>query len=90
MVHPVRNILNRLRWDEKENPEDYIITYRHRGAPGDAKQINASKIRTLGKSYFIIQEDSTGEESLIPFHRILEIRNMRDDSILWVSRKTKP
>ncbi|MGD0689032.1 MAG: RNA repair domain-containing protein [Candidatus Bathyarchaeia archaeon] len=90
MVHPLRNILNRLRWDEKENPEDYVITYRHRGAPGDTKQVNASNIRTLGKSYFTIQEDSAGEESLIPFHRILEIRNMRDDSILWVSRKTRP
>jgi uncharacterized protein (UPF0248 family) len=90
MVHPLKNILNRLRWDERENPEDYVITYRHRGAPGDAKQINASKIRTLGKSYFTIQEDSPGEESLIPFHRILEIRNTRDDSILWVSRKTRP
>ena len=90
MVHPLKNILNRLRWDEKENPDDYVITYRHRGAPGDAKQVNASEIRTLGKSYFTIQEESASEESLIPFHRILEIRNMRDDSILWVSRKTRP
>ena len=90
MVHPLRNILNRLRWDEKENPEDYLITYRHRGAPSDAKQIKASMIRTLGKSYFTIQEDPVGEESLIPFHRILEIRNVRDDSIIWVSRKTRP
>jgi len=90
MVHPLKNILNRLRWDERENPEDYVITYRHRGAPGDAKQINASKIRTLGKSYFTIQEEPASEESLIPFHRILEIRNTRDDSILWVTRKTRP
>jgi uncharacterized protein (UPF0248 family) len=89
MVHPLRNILNRLRWDEKKNPEDYVITYRHRGAPGDAKQITASRIQTLGKSYFTIQEDPAGEESSIPFHRILEIRNMRDDSIIWVTRKTR-
>lgn len=87
MVHPLRNLLNRLRWDENENPEDYEITYRHRGAPGDVKRINASKIRTLGKSYFTIQEGSEGEESVIPFHRILEVRNTVDESILWVKRK---
>ncbi len=79
--------MNRLRWDESKNPADYEITYRHRGAPGDVKQINASKIRMLGKSYFTIQEGSEGEESVIPFHRILEIRSTVDESILWVKRK---
>jgi uncharacterized protein (UPF0248 family) len=86
VVHPLKNILNRLRCDRNENPEEYLITYRHRGAPGDVKRINASNIRTLGKSYFTIQE-SGSEESVIPFHRILEIRNTADDSIVWVSRK---
>lgn len=86
MVHPLKNILNRLRWDSSENPEEYLITYRHRGAPDDVKRINASKIRTLGKSYFTIQENGS-EESVIPFHRILEIRNTADDSIVWVSRR---
>jgi uncharacterized protein (UPF0248 family) len=89
MVHPLKNVLNRLRWDKKENSEDYVITYRHRGAPGDVKQVNASKIRTLGKSYFTIQEESAAEESVIPFHRILEIRNTKLDSILWVTRKAR-
>lgn len=90
MVHPLKNVLNRFRWDEKENPDDYVITYRHRGAPGDVKQIKASEIHSLGKSYFTIQEAHEGDETLIPFHRIIEIRNTVDDSILWVSRKTRP
>lgn len=87
VVHPLKNILNRLRWDKAENPENYVITYRHRGAPDDVKRMKASKIRNLGKSYFTISENSEGEESVIPFHRILEIRNTADDSIIWVSRK---
>jgi len=86
LVHPLKNILNRLRWDSKESPEDYLITYRHRGAPDDVKQLRASLIQRLGKSYFIIQ-DETGEETLIPFHRILEIRNTAKDSAIWISRK---
>ncbi len=87
MVHPLKNLLNRLRWDESENPNDYEITYRHRGAPGNVKKITAPKIRRLGKSYFTLQEGSESEESVIPFHRILEVRNTMNDSILWVKRK---
>ncbi len=89
MVHPLRNLLNRLRWDENENPENYEITYRHRGAPADIKRVRASRIQKLGKSYFTLTEGSGTEESLIPFHRILEIRNISDDSILWVKRESK-
>ena len=87
MVHPLKNVLNRLRWDIDENPADYQITYRHRGAPGDVKIVRASSIRKLGKSYFTIQEVDGAGESLIPFHRILEIRDTADDSIVWISRK---
>jgi hypothetical protein len=87
VVHPVKNILNRLRWDPEESPELYVITYRHRGAPGDVKQIRASRIGKLGKSYFTISENSEGEESTIPFHRILEIRSLSDSRVIWKSRK---
>ncbi|HKM51510.1 MAG TPA: RNA repair domain-containing protein [Candidatus Bathyarchaeia archaeon] len=84
MVHPLKNILNRLRWDSRENPENYLITYRHRGAPGDIKQILASQILKLGKSYFTLSECS--DETTIPFHRILEIRNLNDGSVIWRKR----
>jgi uncharacterized protein (UPF0248 family) len=88
VVHPLRNILNRLRWDNTENPRNYLISYRHRGAPNDTKQINASRIGKLGKSYFTITDDSeSSEEVIIPFHRILEIRNTSNETILWKSRK---
>jgi len=87
VVHPIKNILNRLRWDPEESAELYVITYRHRGAPGDVKQIRASRIGKLGKSYFTISENSEGEESIIPFHRILEIRSLSNDAVIWKSRK---
>jgi len=86
-MHPLKNILNRLRWDAQEKSENYIITYRHRGAPDDVKRIRASRIVKLGKSYFTLQETGASEESVIPFHRILEIRNTADDTVIWVSRK---
>jgi uncharacterized protein (UPF0248 family) len=87
VTHPLKNILNRLRWDSNQNPDDYLVTYRHRGVPDDVKRIRASRIRHLGKSYFTVQEESDEEETIIPFHRVLEIRNTLDGSIIWVSRK---
>jgi len=87
VVHPLKNILNRLRWDAREEPDNYVITYRHRGAPDDVMRIRASRIARLGKSYFTIEGESDAEETLIPFHRVLEVRNLADQSIIWVSRK---
>lgn len=89
MVHPLKNILNRLRWDPAERSENYLITYRHRGAPGDVVKILSSHIRKLGKSYFTISEDSESEETVIPFHRVLEIQSLVDGKIIWKSRKTR-
>jgi uncharacterized protein (UPF0248 family) len=86
LVHPLKNILNRLRWDSSEDPENYVITYRHRGAPNDVKEVHASEIQKLGKSYFTLTSEPE-EEVTIPFHRILEIRNIKNNAVVWVSRK---
>jgi uncharacterized protein (UPF0248 family) len=85
VVHPLKNILNRLRWVSSEKTNEYLITYRHRGAPGDVKQVKASEILILGKSYFTLPSES--DEVTIPFHRILEIRNTRNGTVIWRSRR---
>jgi uncharacterized protein (UPF0248 family) len=86
VVHPLKNILNRLRWDSREDAEKYLITYVHRGAPDDRKQVNASEILKLGNSYFTLQSES-GEDVTIPFHRILEVRDTRTGTVVWKSRR---
>ena len=86
MAHPLRNILNKLRWDSSEDAEKYLITYRHRGEPDDKKRVKASEISNLGKSYFTLPSES-GEEATIPFHRILEIRNTTTDAVIWKNRR---
>jgi len=87
VVHPLKNILNRILWDPTQDPARYQITYRHRGAPGDMKQVLASKIVHTGKSYFTLQEITSQEEAAIPFHRILEIRNLDDGTVVWKARR---
>ncbi len=86
MVHPLKNILNKLRWDTSEKADDYLITYRHRGAPGDVKRVRASAILKLGKSYFTLPSESD-DEGTIPFHRVLEVRNKATQEVVWKSRR---
>ena len=86
MVHPLKNVLNRLRWDSSERAEEYLITFRHRGAPGDARHVRVSEIQKLGKSYFTLTSESE-EEVTIPFHRILEVRNTETHEVIWKSHK---
>ncbi len=87
MVHPLRNILSKLRWESNKQPSRYLITYLHRGAPNDVKDVRVSEIVTLGKSYFILHSVN-GEETTIPFHRILRVYDGEMDSVLWEKRKT--
>jgi len=86
VVHPLKNILNKFRWDRSEDAEQYLITYRHRGAPDDMRQVKSSEIVKLGKSYFTLASES-GEEVTIPFHRILEIRDTTTGTVIWRSRR---
>ncbi len=88
LVHPLRNILNRLRWSETEQADDYEITYRHRGAPGDVRKIRARTIERIAKSYFTMKTGNSvnSEEVVIPFHRVLEIRKLTDGSLIWVKK----
>ncbi len=88
MVHPLKNVLNGLKWDQREKASEYVITYRHRGAPNDEKRVNASEILKLGKSYFTLPTESD-DEVTIPYHRILEIRNTKTNTVIWKSRRTE-
>jgi len=84
-LHPLRNIFNKIFWDEREDPRDYEITYAHRGAEGDKRTISAKDVKDVRASWIILRS----EGRLIPFHRILTIKNIRNGKVLWVSRKSR-
>ncbi|WP_019177542.1 DUF504 domain-containing protein [Methanomassiliicoccus luminyensis] len=66
MVYP-REVLNRLRWTEGLGLEDAVITYLHRGAPGDLMAVKGSNIMELERSFFVTVD------SKVPYHRIRKI-----------------
>lgn len=79
MTYP-REILNRLKWTEGEDLAEAIITYLHRGAPGDAMTVLGKDIVELERSFFITKE------AKIPFHRIRRIE-YRGQTLFQVDEK---
>jgi len=85
LVLNVRNILNKLLWNPKENIANYEIAFIHRGAPMDIKNIPCNLILKVKISWFTYKSAKEGEV-IIPFHRVLKIRNVRTGRIVWKKR----
>jgi len=81
-LHPLKNILNKVFWDKRENPDDYALSFIHRGASGDLKTIPLAKIREIGNSWFAYG-DNVENETTIPFHRVTLVKNTRSGNVLW-------
>lgn len=68
----VYNVLGRLLWCDGLHGAEVVI--RHRGSPGDVKTIRGETIKEIKRGFFI-HSSSPGEETVIPLHRIQEVRN---------------
>jgi len=80
--HPLRRILSRILRSE-EDPSSYEITYIHRGAPDDVVRIKASSIKKVGKGSILLSD----EETQIPFHRIISVKDEKRQQTLWEKRE---
>jgi hypothetical protein len=67
MAYP-REVLNRIKWRDGDMSK-VLVTYVHRGAPGDLACIRGEDIKNLGRSFFLIGE------SEVPYHRVVKIEN---------------
>ncbi len=83
----IRGILNRIFWDKRENRGNYVVIFIHRGAYMNRKVILCSFIKEVKASWF--SYESEGEEVIIPFHRILEIKNVNDGKLIWEKTSVK-
>ncbi|MHA1230031.1 MAG: DUF504 domain-containing protein [Candidatus Helarchaeota archaeon] len=86
MKGEIREILNKIKWTKPTEYKDYLIIFTHRGYPNDKKEIKFDKIVGVKSSYFLYKENESSEITHIPFHRILEIIDLKNDKILWKKR----
>ncbi len=78
----VRRLLNELKWHPEKSLKDILITYIHRGAPGDKLTVKGGDIIRLERSHFIIERNVI--ETWIPYHRITLVQ--RGEEILYTKK----
>ncbi|MFA4647226.1 DUF504 domain-containing protein [Pyrococcus kukulkanii] len=77
----VKEVLAKIKYDPRENEEDYYIVIEHRGAYGNVRRIPV-KLIELGHGYFFVGETQ------IPYHRILKVVR-KDGRVVWETRKNR-
>jgi uncharacterized protein (UPF0248 family) len=83
MIH-ILNLLNKIKWDKRENPDEYSIGYWD-NVEGQLKHIKYTDMRFEegNKFNFQHQTETNGEIliSEIPFHRIKQV--VKGNNIIW-------
>lgn len=74
---PVKDLLNKIKWDKKENPEDYSIHYIDR-ITQKLKKIAYTDIISIEGNFMLVGE------SEIPLHRIKQVR--KKGQVIWQRR----
>ncbi|MBI2650129.1 DUF504 domain-containing protein [Candidatus Woesearchaeota archaeon] len=74
---PIQDLLNKIKWDKRENPEQYSIFYFDRILKKLIK-IPYAKIKKLEGSFMVLDHK---EESNIPLHRVKKV--MKNNAVVW-------
>lgn len=77
----VKEMLSKLKYDPREDENDYYVVIEHRGRGTEEIEISVGLIE-LGRGYFFL------DDAQIPYHRILRVvRN--DGKVVWETRKVR-
>ena len=77
----LRDILNRIKWDDSYPSEEFQVTYIHRGVIGDQQTVLFTDIIEIRSSWIIISNNN--DDTQIPFHRIERVKNFVTGLILY-------
>ena len=75
---PIHELVNKIKWDENENPEDYTIGYEDRVAK-KIVEVRFSDIKRVEDNFMILERDM--EEVSIPLHRVRVVK--KKDDVVW-------
>jgi len=80
----ILDLLNKIKWDKREKPEDYTMGYEDR-VSGQVIEIKFADIKRIEGNFIIIEKDL--EEVSIPLHRIRVVK--KNDSVVWERPKAR-
>jgi len=76
-MQPIHELLNKIKWDKREDPGQYSIFYFDRILRKLIK-IPYDKIKRIEGSFMVLDNE---EESNIPLHRIKKVA--KNDIVVW-------
>ena len=76
-MQPIQDLLNKIKWDKRENPEQYSIFYFDR-ILNKLIKIPYTKIKRIEGTFMILNNE---EESNIPLHRVKKVA--KDNIVFW-------
>ena len=76
-MQPIQDLLNKIKWDKREDPKLYSIFYFDRVLKKLIK-IPYNKIKRIEGSFMVLDNE---EESNIPMHRIKKVA--KDNVVVW-------
>lgn len=77
-MRPIQDLLNKIKWDKRENPEDYIIYYFDR-VEKKLKPLKYKEIEKIEGGFLILTIN--GKETNIPLHRIRRVE--KKGKVVW-------
>ncbi|MBI4954648.1 MAG: RNA 3'-terminal phosphate cyclase [Myxococcales bacterium] len=78
----LRSLLNRARWRDA-GLHSLTIDVRHRGAPGDLRQVLGSRIAEVrAGGVELVPDSGEGDAVFVPYHRFVAVRG-GDGVVLW-------
>lgn len=78
MMIPIKELINKIKWDKRESPGDYILGYEDR-VSGKIIETAYPDIERLEGNFMIIFRE--GEEKHIPMHRVRVVK--KKGKIIW-------
>lgn len=76
-MFPIQDLFNKIKWDKRENPDDYSIFYLDR-ILNSLIEIPYTKIKKIEGSFMVLDNI---EETNIPLHRIKKM--MKNNVAVW-------
>lgn len=74
----ILDLLNKIKWDKRESPEDYVIGYEDRVSK-EIIEVKFTDIKRIEGNFMIIEKNL--EEVSIPLHRIRVVK--KNSSVVW-------
>ena len=76
-MQPIHELINKIKWDNRENPEQYSIFYYDRILKKLIK-ISYNKIKRIEGSFMVLDNE---DESNVPLHRIKKVA--KNKIVVW-------